>query len=70
VGDHIRIRSGTLGVIDVYVQAIGLTYVTVRTDDGELKIPNSVMLAAGIGQFSPAPGEPAPADVPTKEDDD
>ncbi|MGA2969362.1 MAG: mechanosensitive ion channel family protein [Acidimicrobiales bacterium] len=55
VGDHIRIRSGTLGVIDVYVLAIGLTYVTVRTDDGNLKIPNSVMLAAGIGQFDPAP---------------
>jgi small-conductance mechanosensitive channel len=54
VGDHIRIRSGTLGVIDVHVISIGLTYVTVRTDDGELKIPNSVMLAAGIGQFSSA----------------
>jgi small-conductance mechanosensitive channel len=53
VGDHIRIRSGTLGVIDVYVLALGLTYVTVRTDDGDLKIPNSVMMAAGIGQFAP-----------------
>lgn len=63
VGDHIRIRSGTLGVIDVYVLAIGLTYVTVRTDDGNLKIPNSVMLAAGIGQFDPAPHS---APEPTK----
>jgi len=68
VGDHIRIRSGTLGVIDVYVLAIGLTYVTVRTDDGNLKIPNSVMLAAGIGQFdpkaddAPAPTKKLPAD--------
>lgn len=70
VGDHIRIRSGTLGVIDVYVQAIGLTYVTVRTDEGELKIPNSVMLAAGIGQFRPAIDGPAPTEAPTKEDDD
>jgi small-conductance mechanosensitive channel len=62
VGDRIRIRSGTLGVLDVNVVSIGLTYVTVRTDDGELKIPNSVMLAAGIGQFKPAPepSEPAP----------
>ncbi len=67
VGDHIRIRSGTLGVIDVYVLAIGLTYVTVRTDDGNLKIPNSVMLAAGIGQFDPAPhSAPAPPQpIPT-----
>jgi small-conductance mechanosensitive channel len=69
VGDHIRIRSGTLGVIDVDVQAIGLTYVTVRTDEGELKIPNSVMLAAGIGQFTPpkvkptTPIEPPAPDV-------
>jgi small-conductance mechanosensitive channel len=64
VGDHIRIRSGTLGVIDVYVVSIGLTYVTVRTDDGELKIPNSVMLAAGIGQFAPA-AEPDTTPPPT-----
>jgi small-conductance mechanosensitive channel len=63
VGDHIRIRSGTLGVIDVYVLAIGLTYVTVRTDDGNLKIPNSVMLAAGIGQFDPKADD---APEPTK----
>ena len=72
VGDHIRIRSGTLGVIDVYVLAIGLTYVTVRTDDGNLKIPNSVMLAAGIGQFDPAPrSAPAPTQaIPTEFDSD
>jgi hypothetical protein len=49
------------------VLAIGLTYVTVRTDDGNLKIPNSVMLAAGIGQFDPAPhSAPAPPQpIPT-----
>ena len=72
VGDHIRIRSGTLGVIDVHVLAIGLTYVTVRTDDGNLKIPNSVMLAAGIGQFDPAPhSAPAPIQaVPTEFESD
>lgn len=51
VGDHIRIRSGTLGVIDVWVEGIGLTYVTVRTEDGVLMIPNSAMLASGIGQL-------------------
>ena len=41
VGDHIRIRSGSIGVIDATVLGIGLTYVTVRTDDGLLKVPNS-----------------------------
>jgi small-conductance mechanosensitive channel len=51
VGDRIRIRSGSLGVIDVWVVGIGLTYVTVRNDEGVMKIPNSAMLASGIGQL-------------------
>ncbi len=61
VGDRIRIRSGTVGVLDAHVVGIGLTYVTVRTEDGILKIPNSVMLASGIGQLAtPAEAEPLP----------
>ncbi len=52
VGDYIRVRSSMIGVIDVWVLEIGLTYVTVRTDDGILRIPNSAMLAAGIGQLT------------------
>ena len=52
VGERIRIRSGVLGVLDVQVLGAGLTYVTVRTEDGVLKIPNSVMLASGIGRLS------------------
>ncbi len=50
VGEQIRIRSGVLGVLDVEVLGAGLTYVTVRTEDGVLKIPNSVMLSSGIGR--------------------
>lgn len=51
VGDRIRIRSGVLaGPLDVTVLGIDLAYVTVQTDDGILKIPNSVMLASGIGK--------------------
>jgi small-conductance mechanosensitive channel len=53
VGDHIRVRSGVLGVLDCEVLGIGLTYVTAQTDDGVLKIPNSAMLASGIGQPQP-----------------
>ncbi len=68
VGDRIRIRSGALGVIDVTVLGIGLTYVTVQTEDGNLKIPNSVMLASGIGQFSPAPEKPTPAPADPTDD--
>jgi hypothetical protein len=52
VGDYIRIRSGSIGVVDARVLGIGLTYVTVRTDDGLLKVPNSIMLASGIGQLN------------------
>ena len=52
VGDHVRIRSGALGgVFDAWVLEVSLTYVTLRTDDGDLKIPNSAMLAAGVGQL-------------------
>ena len=61
VGERIRIRSGVLGVLDVTVLGAGLTYVTVRTYDGILKVPNSVMLASGIGRpdvAPPPPGEP------------
>ncbi len=57
VGEQIRIRSSVLGVLDVTVLGAGLTYVTVRTDDGVLKVPNSVMLASGIGR----PHDPPPA---------
>jgi Mechanosensitive ion channel len=64
VGDHIRIRSGALGgIFDVWVLEMSLTYVTVRTDDGQLKIPNTAMLAAGVGKIPPEglPSKPVPA---------
>jgi small-conductance mechanosensitive channel len=50
VGDRIRIRSGALGgIFDATVLELSLSYVTVRTDDGILKIPNSVMLGTASG---------------------
>ncbi len=55
VGEDIVIRSGALGVVEGQVRGIGLTYVTVRTGDGVLRIPNSVMLASGIGRRTPPP---------------
>lgn len=60
VGDNVRVRSGVVGVLDVKVLGIGLTYVTVQTDDGILKIPNSVLLASGIGQPQPPTSTPSP----------
>jgi small-conductance mechanosensitive channel len=57
VGDRIRIRSGALGgVFEASVLEIGLTYVTVRLDDGEMKIPNSAMLGAGVGRLPSGSG--------------
>jgi small-conductance mechanosensitive channel len=61
VGERIRIRSGALGgIFDATVLAVSLTYVTVRTDDGILKIPNSVMLATAAGPIAPPQGQSAP----------
>jgi small-conductance mechanosensitive channel len=54
VGERIRIRSGALGgIFDATVLGVSLTYVTVSTDDGVLKIPNSVMLATASGPIAP-----------------
>lgn len=64
VGDSIRIRSGVTGVLDVKVLGIGLTYVTVMTDDGVLRIPNSIMLGAGIGHLKQGVA-PIPSPKPT-----
>jgi small-conductance mechanosensitive channel len=63
VGDVIRIRSGVTGVLDVKVLGIGLTYVTVMTDDGILRVPNSIMLGAGIGHLKPGV-TPVPSPAP------
>jgi small-conductance mechanosensitive channel len=66
VDDHIRIRSGALGgVFEARVLGISLTYVTLRTDDGVLKIPNSVMLATAVGPV--APGAQEPGEAPARE---
>lgn len=57
IGDRIRIRSGALGgIFDARVREMSLTYVTLQTDDGPLKIPNSGMLAAGIYRLPPVEG--------------
>ena len=59
VGDHIRVRSGALGgIFDAWVREMSLTYVTLTTQDGELKVPNSAMLAAGVYQLRPEGAEP------------
>ena len=55
VGDRIIIRSATLGVLECDVRAIGLTYVTVSTETGLLRIPNAVMSASALGRLPASP---------------
>ncbi len=52
VGNHIRVRSGALGG-EFYgtVTSITLTYVSVLTEQGLLKVPNSSLLAAAVGPW-------------------
>jgi small-conductance mechanosensitive channel len=67
VGNRIRVRSGALGG-EFYgtVTAVSLTYVSVLTDDGMLKVPNSSVLAAAVGPwdrsapFRPEANRPEP----------
>ncbi len=52
IGNHIRVRSGALGG-EFYgtVLSMSLTYVTISTSDGVLKVPNSSVLSAAVGPY-------------------
>jgi small-conductance mechanosensitive channel len=52
VGNYIRVRSGALGG-EFYgtVTSMSLTYVSVLTEQGLLKVPNSSLLAAAVGPW-------------------
>lgn len=58
VGDRIQLRSGSVGTLDVTILDLGLTYVTMRTDTGVLRVPNAAVLSAGIGHPTPPTGAP------------
>lgn len=56
VGDLIQLRSGPLGgLIEGTVTEIGITYLRLDTRDGLLCLPNSQVLAAGVGPVRPEP---------------
>lgn len=62
VGDDIVLRSGALnGPIQGSVIGIGITYVTLDTLDGVLHVPNSQVLAAGVGRLRTVAAAPVPA---------
>lgn len=66
VDQYVRIRAGSLGgALDGYVRRIGLAYVTFETVDGPINIPNSVMLAAGVGPAPPSTAAATPSPTPT-----
>jgi small-conductance mechanosensitive channel len=66
VGDSVEIRSGALGgPLQGTVTEIGITYVRLDTPDGVLHLPNSQILAAGVGQPSQRPSaQPSPDPQP------
>jgi small-conductance mechanosensitive channel len=50
VGNYIRVRSEALaGEFYGTVMSMSLTYVSVLTEEGPLKVPNSSFLAAAVG---------------------
>jgi small-conductance mechanosensitive channel len=52
VGTCIRVRSGALGgEFHGTVTSMSLTYVSVLTDEGMLKVPNASLLAAAVGPW-------------------
>ena len=52
VGNRVRVRSGALGG-EFYgtVTSMSLTYVSILTDEGMLRVPNSSLLAAAVGPW-------------------
>jgi small-conductance mechanosensitive channel len=68
VGDAVLLRSGALGgVLEGTVTEIGITYVRLRTANGLLYLPNSQVLAAGVGHAEPDPQPAGPEGVPASD---
>jgi small-conductance mechanosensitive channel len=54
IGNYIRVRSGALGgEFHGTVLSMSLTYVTISTAQGVLKVPNSSVLSSAVGPFHP-----------------
>jgi|GEM_PF-405904 len=73
VGDRVRVRSGALGgIFDARVREMTLTYVTLQTEEGEYKVPNSAMLAAAVARTprTPLPQPAAAGPAPTRSERD
>jgi hypothetical protein len=66
VGDAVSFRSGAFsGEVEGIVTEIGITYVRIETAEGNIRLPNSQVLASAVGpahQDEPAGQAPAQAD--------
>ncbi len=61
VGDAVNFRSGAFsGQIEGIVTEIGISYVTVETAQGVLRLPNSQVLASAVGPPQVAAGNAPP----------
>ena len=61
VGNYIRVRSGALGgEFSGTVLSLSLTYVTIATPEGVLKVPNSSVMASAVGPLRVRPRRRAP----------
>jgi small-conductance mechanosensitive channel len=63
LGDHLIIHSGTLGgPLEGRVTEVGLVYLTLKSDDGMIKLPNTAVLNSAIapnnGIHAPQTGRP------------
>ncbi|MEV6607968.1 mechanosensitive ion channel domain-containing protein [Kutzneria sp. NPDC051319] len=65
IGDQIVVHSGALGGPHLgMVVEMGLVYVVLNTDDGVVRLPNSAVLAAGVGPRPATDPEPTPQIAP------
>jgi small-conductance mechanosensitive channel len=62
-GDHVRVKTGSLGgAFEGEVVSMGLTYITFVTDEGTTLVPNLTLLASGIVRSPrPLPAVPPPS---------
>jgi hypothetical protein len=66
IGEHIRVRSGSLGgPIDGTVVGMDLLYTTLETEEGPIRLPNAGLLAAAVG---PRPKKTDDAEPPVVAD--
>jgi small-conductance mechanosensitive channel len=70
IGEHIRVRSGSLGgPIDGTVVGMDLLYTTLETEEGPVRLPNAGLLAAAVGPRPKKTADPEPSGLPDGQHD-